>query len=154
MSAYFFDSSALVKRFARETGTAWVFKLLRPSAANTIYIARVTSVEVAAALVRRARGGSLTPADLAKAILRFERSLRDRYAFVEVREALAASARLLTQKHYLRGYDAVQLAAALNVHNRRQNLGLSPLTLVSADNELNSAAQAEGLLVDNPNNHP
>ena len=29
-----------------------------------------------------------------------------------------------------------------------------PLTLVSADNDLNAAAMTEGLAVDNPNNHP
>jgi hypothetical protein len=32
MPAYFFDSSALVKRFAQESGRAFVLSLLRPSA--------------------------------------------------------------------------------------------------------------------------
>jgi len=31
--------------------------------------------------------------------------------------------------------------------------GLPAPTFIAADNELNTAAQAEGLLVDNPNNH-
>lgn len=52
MPAYFFDSSALVKRFASETGSEWVVGLLRPSAKNKIYIARITSVEVIAAVER------------------------------------------------------------------------------------------------------
>jgi predicted nucleic acid-binding protein len=55
----------------------------------------------------------------------------------------------LADSHVLRAYDAVQLAAALDIHR----LGLS-LTLLSADAELNTAAIAEGLTVDDPNNHP
>ncbi len=34
MSAYFFDSSALVKSYATETGTAWVTVLLDPATLN------------------------------------------------------------------------------------------------------------------------
>lgn len=154
MAAHFFDSNALVKRFARETGTNWIFKLLKPSTSNIIYIARITGVEVVAAITRRTRAGSLTINNSNKALARFERSLLHWYAFVEIREPRISQARLLARKYGLRGYDAVQLAAALDVHNRRQVLGLSALTLVSADNELNNAALAENLLVENPNNYP
>jgi uncharacterized protein len=59
----------------------------------------------------------------------------------------------LAETHSLRGYDAVQLAAALMVHNMRQALGLPALELVSADRDLNDAATTEGLTVDNPNTH-
>ena len=57
-------------------------------------------------------------------------------------------------KHGLRGYDAVQLAAAIQVRDERLALGASPPTLVSADTELNAAAMMEGLRVENPNHHP
>ena len=60
----------------------------------------------------------------------------------------------LATKHSLRGYDAVQLAAALEANDERIANGLPTLTFVSADTELNTAAQAEGLPVENPNNHP
>ncbi len=43
----------------------------------------------------------------------------------------------------------MQLAAALDTRAR-----LSALTLLSADADLNAAAQAEGLAVDDPNRHP
>jgi len=49
---------------------------------------------------------------------------------------------------------AVQLAAAVAINKRRLIHGLQPVTLVSADTELNRAAVAEGLLVDDPNHHP
>lgn len=53
MAAYFFDSSATVKRFAKEKGTNFVLDVMRPSAKNLIYAARITEVEVCAALSRR-----------------------------------------------------------------------------------------------------
>ena len=40
------------------------------------------------------------------------------------------------------------------VHRRQQAAGFGPVTLVSADRDLNAAAVAEGLTVENPNAHP
>ncbi len=154
MAAFFFDSSALVKRFARETGSAWVFDLIKPSHGHTIYIARITAVEVVSAIVRRMRAGSIASAAANKALSRLERSLLLRYAFVEIHEPLITRAMQLAKAHALRGYDAVQLSAALNVNDGRLKTGASSITLISADEALNSAAIAEGLQVDNPNLHP
>jgi predicted nucleic acid-binding protein len=154
MDAFFFDTSGLVKRFSRETGTAWTIGLLKPSSGNTVYIARITAVEVVSALTRRTRGGSLTASQSNKAIRRFERSLFGRYAIVEIRPTLANRAMLLAKIHGLRGYDAVQLAAALTANDERLSVGAPALTLVTADTALNAAASLEGLAVDNPNHHP
>ncbi len=51
----------------------------------------------------------------------------------------------------LRVYDAVQLAAAGLVNAQFVALGASPITFVSADDDLNYAAQGLGLTVANPN---
>jgi len=48
----------------------------------------------------------------------------------------------------------VQLSAALDLNLQRVTSGLSPITLVSADRELNAAATASGLLVEDPNAYP
>lgn len=154
MAAYFLDSSALVKRYAKEVGTSWVFSLVRRSAANHLYIARITGVELVSALTRRERAGRLSASAVAKALARFEREFANRYTTVEVTPRLVATAMKLARAHALRGYDAVQLASAMEVQQARVSRGASPLTLVSADDPLNAAAVAEGLLVDNPNNHP
>jgi hypothetical protein len=53
----------------------------------------------------------------------------------------------------LRGYDAVQWAAAIEANARCTALGTT-LTFVSADVTLNAAALAEGLAVEDPNAHP
>lgn len=56
MAVYFFDSSALVKRYVQETGSAWVIGLTDKQAQNPIYIAGITVVEITAAMARRVRG--------------------------------------------------------------------------------------------------
>jgi predicted nucleic acid-binding protein len=61
---------------------------------------------------------------------------------------------ILTQTHTLRAYDAVQLATALEAHLTVTAGGLNGLTFVASDNALLVAATVEGLLIDNPLNHP
>jgi uncharacterized protein len=72
---------------------------------------------------------------------------------VEITAALLQSAEMLAEKHGLRGYDAVQLAAALDANAERAGVNLPPLTLLAADEELLAASTVEGLATDNPNTH-
>lgn len=154
MAAYFFDSSALVKRYARETGTPWMLSLFRRATVNTHYAARITRVEVMAALARKQRGTYLTYDAQVKAESRVRRDFGSlRIYTVEITPSLLLHAESLAPKHYLRGYDAVQLAAALEANDERTRVGLSPLTMVTADKGLIQAAPLEGLTVDNPEIH-
>jgi uncharacterized protein len=76
------------------------------------------------------------------------------FQVVEIAPSLVDVAVDLTQKHQLRGYDALQLASALDFAARQSRVGMSPLVLVSADRELTAAAAAEGLATDDLNAHP
>jgi predicted nucleic acid-binding protein len=149
VAAYFLDTSAVLKRYVQETGTAWLQALAAPSARHSLFVARITLAEGVAAVTRRERGGSLTPQDAATAVADFQLDFARQYRVVEVSAGLVAQAATLARKHALRGYDAVQLAAVLEIHATDPSL-----TLLSADVELNAAAVTEGLLVDDPNNHP
>ena len=60
MAAFFLDSSGLVKRFVSEKGSGFVIGLVKPSNRHSIYLARLTSVEVVSAITRRKNIGSLT----------------------------------------------------------------------------------------------
>jgi predicted nucleic acid-binding protein len=151
--AYYFDSSALVKRYVAEIGTAWVTGLMDPAAGNLLHVARLAGVEVASAFARRLRSGSLSAVHAAAALTLFRADFRTRFHIVGIRAALVNQAMKLAEGHFLRAYDAVQLAAALQVHRRCLAVG-QLLTLISADAELNAAALAEGLLVEDPNRHP
>lgn len=152
MSVFFCDSSAIVKRYIAETGSAWLTTITSPTVSR-VYISRITFVEVVSAITRRERGGHLSMVDADTARLAFEQDYLNEFQKVEVSETLINEAVRLVKKHALRGYDAVQLAAALETENERVAVGLPSLTLLSADNELNTAAIAEGLTVDDPNNH-
>jgi uncharacterized protein len=144
-----------VKRYVNEVGTAWVLGVTDPRTGNRILVARVTGVEVVAALTRAGRNrGPAAVAATAAQIRQFRQDFANEYRVVEVTASVLSRAMMLAQIHGLRGYDAVQLAAALEVHSLRPSALLPPLTLVSADVELNAAARAEGLMVDDPNSHP
>jgi predicted nucleic acid-binding protein len=153
MAAYFLDTSALVKRYATETGTAWVTGLIAPSAGNLILVARITGVETVAAIARKRKGNLLSPPDAATASATARQEFGGLFLIVEVTAALLTTAADLAEKHALRGYDAVQLAAALEADAERRRLNLTPLTLVTADTDLLAAGVAEGLVVEDPNNH-
>ncbi len=97
--------------------------------------------------------------DARKAIVEFRNDLENQYEPLSVTDSLLKTAMGLPEKHKLRGYDAVQLAAALiiSTQSAQQGIpatGVPPLVLVASDNELLDAAQAEGLSVDDPRDHP
>jgi predicted nucleic acid-binding protein len=154
VAVYFVETSALAKRYIAETGSVWLRTLLDPSTGCSIYVVRVTAVEMIAAITRRERGRTLTLTDAAAARQAFRSDLATAYQVIEVTPALANRAMLLAEQHGLRGYDAMQLAAALEVHVRYLAAGLPAVTCISADTELNAAAIAEGLTIVDPNTHP
>jgi predicted nucleic acid-binding protein len=153
-TAYFADSSALVKRYVEETGTSWVRRLTRRSPSTVIYVARITAVEVISAVARRRKGQMLTTAKASSIRRRFGQHLDGRYTVIELTPALFDLAMRLANTHALRAYDAVQLAAALEINQKEQDAGFAPVMLISADQALNDGATVEGLAVDDPNLHP
>ena len=151
--AYFVDSSALVKRYVRETGTAWVRGITRRRSSADLFIALITAVEVTSAIARR-RGATLSAAQASSLLSRFRKHLAGRYLPSQITPALVSEAMTLANRHRLRAYDAVQLATALDLYRDWSANRLGTFVFVSADRDLNAAATAEGLTVDDPNAHP
>lgn len=137
---HFLDSSALVKRYVEEDGSAVIAQLFRGR--KLLAVSRLAEVEVPLALARRARKGDLSE-QVARAhgesVLADLKGLR----VVELRQRTLERARALGWDHGLRAYDALQLASASRL---KTETGMS-LTLWSADEALNAAARAEGLRV-------
>ena len=154
MANYFFDSSSLMKRFAKEQGTNWVLNIFRKKSNHRINIAEITYVEIISALSRRHRGNTISTTNFQRSLNRFRKLFRNKFFVTPIDLKIIEEAGFLAEKHYLRGYDAVQLASALEVQKTRQSVGASSIIFVSADNALNLAATSEGLTVDNPNNYP
>ncbi len=67
MVAYYLDTSALVKRYAQEDGTAWTQSLTNPAAGHDLYTTRLTGPEMIAALFRKVRIGEVSQGDAIRA---------------------------------------------------------------------------------------
>lgn len=152
MPVYFLETSALVKRYAQETGTPWV-QALAGSQNNVLYVAQVAGVEAVAALTLRARRGSMTALEASNAVADLRRDFLIDYAQVQITEAVLLRAMDLIERYGLRGYDSLQLASAVQIAVERTAFGLAAPIMVCADIALNAAVTAEGLAVDNPNSH-
>jgi predicted nucleic acid-binding protein len=153
VAVYFLDSSAVLKRYVTEAGTSWVQALFEPASANRLAIATIAGAEVVAAVARRARGRSISSPDAATIIRRFRLDFSSDFDLIDVTSRVINQAMTLADRHALRGYDSVQLAAALAFNSEALSVGTSA-TLVSSDSELNAAAAAEGLTVEDPNRYP
>lgn len=144
MARLFIDSSALLKRYRSEAGSERVSELLE--GADSVVISRLATVEVSAALVRRARATKVAPADLQAALADFDADLAW-FDIVELDEELMGRAVAVARAHRLRGADAIQLACALWA---REDAGRVGIAFVGSDRELNEAAAAEGMQIIDP----
>lgn len=101
---------------------------------------RLTYVEARAALARMRAAGRLRPSGHAAKVAALD-ELWQTIAVVVVGEDVLDRAVGLVDRHGLRAYDAVQLAAVLEVSPRH------PTVFVCFDRELREAAEAERLRV-------
>jgi predicted nucleic acid-binding protein len=155
VSVYYLDTSALVKRYLPEIGSAWVGTITDPSSGHTIVTAEIAQVEAAAAIAARQRApGGITLQERDDAVDLLAVHCTNEYRLVGTNPLILDRAIRLTQNYRLRGYDAVHLATALIVHEQYLAAGLAGLTFVAADTDLVDAAQMEGLTTDDPNLHP
>ncbi len=153
MAVYYVDTSALVKCYVQEPGSLWMMNLTSPSAGNDIYVFRITGPELIAALFRRVRVQDVAREDASKAAENFRADLSGQYRLIEFTETVSDRAMTLAEGHSLRGYDAVQIAGALELESVRHELGLTRLTFICADVALNQVGESEGVRTDDPNSH-
>ena len=154
MAGYFVDSSALVKPYVLEAGTVFVRSLTNRKSHNAIFISRIASVEVTAAIARRRKGRSVTATQASSILSRFRKHLAGRYTIAEVTPTLLTDAMKLANTHEMRAYDAVQLATAIEVQRQWLRLGQGGIVFVSSDKDLNAAATAQGFIVEDPRERP
>ena len=92
MPLYFLDSSAVVKRYVTETGTAWIINLQKRTVQNVVYVAQITGVEVVSAISRRLRGNKLTRTKADKAITRFKRDFTNKLRIIRLNDQIISEA--------------------------------------------------------------
>jgi len=154
MPAVYVDTSALVKRYVPEVGSAWVRRTLARPTVQVIYTSAVAQPEVLSALQRKVRAGQLTAAEALRRAQRVTTHFTWRYRLLTITPDVLTQACALVQAYPLRAFDALHLACALAARQRLQQHGAPGLPFVAADAALLAAAAAEGFLVDNPLLHP
>ena len=112
----YFDASALAKRYVREKGSAKVGRLLSSDVPAT---SRLSSVEIASALVRRSREGSISEAQRDRGLAAVDADLAAMLV-VELTPAIVTRAQALLRRHLLRAGDAIQLASCLYLRDQLQ----------------------------------
>ena len=151
---FYFDSSAMVKRYVSEKGSEWVESIFEPTAENTVHLAQIGTVEVAAALSKKVRTRELTPEEYEAELLSFLADVQnEEYEIIQLSSQIVDLAVDLTKRYPLRAYDAVHLATAIITNADLLAATLPPLIFISADSVLCGVARGEGLSVDNPNGH-
>lgn len=137
----YLDTSSLVKIFAEETGSETIHRLA--SGASVLVTSAIAYVEARSAFARKRRLGECTEIQFRESLTRFESDWPG-FVAVDATVQLIRTAGDMAEKHSLRAYDAVHLASALAVNG----VGGTEVTFSSADHELRTAAQNEGLRVD------
>lgn len=129
----YLDASALIKRYVAERGTGEVLRAIgEAEAVGTVTISRA---EIAAALAKAARSGGLSREEALLAYQTFRQEWPDLIR-LPVSEAALDRAADLAWDQGLRGYDAVQLAAAVSWQEALD----SPVRFATFDRQLWTAA--------------
>lgn len=151
IACYFWDTSAIVKRYFEERGSEAVNRLFGVEQGRH-FASQLIRAEVTSAIVRRTE-------DTQTARRLFDDFLHDLAVQVDLLgldDGLVDAGVDLISRHRLRGCDSLHLAAALRIYTElnRDLLDDEPainLVFVCADEDLNAAAVTEGLTIDNPN---
>ena len=141
MKLLYVDTSALFKRYVEEDSSEAVLE--RIEEAPVAGTALITRVEVAAALAQAVRQQRMGRSEAQEAQQEFLDDWDD-FTRIGVTVGLATRAGNLAWQHDLRGYDAVQLAAALAWQDTVEGAE-DEIVFACFDNDLRRAATVEGL---------
>lgn len=148
MALLYLDTSALVKLYVQEAGTEAMLTLAHPDANNQLAILSLTRLEFRAAVRRRAKLGDLEPLVADSLILSFSQHLASVFQVQPINDAVVEEAAGAIDRYGIRAYDAVQLGGCLVL---RSTVGKDrEFHFVCADQELLSAARADGIAVIEP----
>ena len=146
MASVYLDTSALVKLYIEEEGTAQVTALTADRDDVRVVVLDITLIESRSAVRRRQREGDISGADADRILKQIEEDASSSFLLQPSTSAVMEEAARLIDRHPLRAYDALQLAGCLVVRHHVPG----PLTFVCADTRLCEAAILEGVTTLNP----
>ena len=156
MYYFYYDASALVKRYTQELGSDKVNFLFANVPHNRLMCLILGAIEVIWVLVRKRNDNRLTNADFRQAGINFDYEVIDHqsdFRTIPVPNSLVWHSMDLIETYSLNSVDAIVLRSALDIAATRRDMG-DELILIASDQRLLRAASSENLLVFNPETHP
>jgi len=140
----FFDTSALVKRYADEQGTETVDELIENDD-DTVVITSLSVIEITSAFRRKYNRGEITSTQRDGLLTAFFEESTDEFTIIPVTETVFEIAFDLVLEANLRTLDALQLGAAIELTTPDLDV-----TFVCADKKLVDVAEGRNLHTVNP----
>lgn len=156
MYYFYYDASALVKRYTQELGSDKVNFLFANVTHDRLMCLTLGAIEVIWVLVRKRNDSRLTNDDFRQAGINLDYEVIDNqsgFKTIPVPNSLIWRSMDLIQTHSLNSVDAIVLRSALGIAAACRDTN-DELVLVASDQRLLRAAISEELLVFNPEIHP
>ncbi len=143
--ALYLDTSALLKLFIEEDGSARVRGLVTGTAgADVLLASRLGYTEAAVTLARLVHLGRIPSADLLTHLGALERYWEQSIQEVDITETVLQDARQLAQRYPLRTYDAIHLASAREAKRMLKDVFDGEVGFIAFDSALVRVARLLG----------
>ena len=155
MYHFYFDASALVKRYTEEIGSDKVDYLFVNAPLNRLKCLTIGAAEVFWICVRKKNDGRMTPYEFTHAVVNLNREVTSEtsdFRTDSVPDALVWASLSLIETYSLNSVDAMVLRSALEAATELRRTD-DTLVLVASDQRLLRAASNERLLIFNPEIH-
>ena len=136
----YLDTSSLVKLYVEEAGSEIIRDIARR--ATVIAASKIAYAEARAAFARKQRDDGFPIKALRKVVEDLDRDWEN-YFIIEVTDGIIRAAGDIAEKYFLRGFDSIHLASAVNLKGKIRG----EVYFSSADSKLNRAAGKEGIKV-------
>ena len=152
MYYFYFDASALAKRYIEEVGSDKIDFLFENVSLERLSCLTIGAAEVFWICIRKKNDGRITVNQFTQAAGHLEHEIitnQSNFRKIPVPDSLVWNSMDLIEAHSLNSVDAMVLRSALDTPTALRSTG-DRLVLVASDQRLLRAAQAEGLQIFNP----
>ncbi|PUA31203.1 MAG: hypothetical protein B9J98_07335 [Candidatus Terraquivivens tikiterensis] len=143
MANFYFDTSAIVKRYRKEVGSGVLDKIFELKG-HAFTISFWCILEFTVVFSTRMRRGALSRKAFNAVVSHFLKDVLERFAIISVNDELIALATPLAVRHALPSADCLQLASAISLKKALEPIKEEPI-LICSDKDLCKAAEREGI---------
>ena len=151
MNQFYWDASALAKRYALESGTPLVNHLFSNASQDRMMCLSIGTGEVISVFVRKKNAGIINSTAFSQAMIDFRAEVIDSAGFrlVAASQVQIFASHSFIERYSLNATDAIVLRSTLDLAIMYQQTG-DDMVLLASDRRLVTAAQREGLKTFNP----